>query len=425
MSLNVGFISTRFSGLDGVSLESAKWAQILWDHQCVSYWFAGKLDRAEEVSMLVPEAAFDHPLIKKINEDVFGKRTRSHESTKLIHQIRNILKGRIAQFIEKFSIDLIIAENCLAIPINIPLGLALTEIIAETGIPTIAHNHDFSWERTRFLLNGVGDYIDMAFPADLSNIRHVTINGPAQRELAFRKGVTSHLIPNVLDFESPLPPEDDYMKDIRPNLGIGPDDKMILQPTRVVPRKGIEHTIELMRRLNDKRYKLVVSHEAGDEGTDYSEWLKKLARSQGVNITFFSHRVRSKRSVINGIKNYSLSDIYRQADLITYPSLYEGFGNAFIEGIYFYKPILVNRYSVYITDIEPKGFEVLTMDQLLTDETVWQVWEALENPEVRDEMVHHNFELAKRYYSYSTLRRNLKYLIEEFFGVFPGDHDID
>ena len=103
MSLNAGFISTRFSGLDGVSLESAKWAQILWDHRCVSYWFAGKLDRARNVSSLASEAAFDYPLLQKINRDVFGKRTRAYESTKLIHEIRARLKSRIAKFIERFS----------------------------------------------------------------------------------------------------------------------------------------------------------------------------------------------------------------------------------------------------------------------------------------------------------------------------------
>ena len=52
--------------------------------------------------------------------------------------------------------------------------------------------------------------------------------------------------------------------------------------------------------------------------------------------------------------------------MVTYPSLYEGFGNAFLEAVYFHKPILVNRYSVYIVDIEPKGFEVVAMDGFLT-----------------------------------------------------------
>jgi len=416
--LNIGFISTRFSGFDGVSLESSKWAEVLWDHKCISYWFAGKLDRAADISMLVPEASFDHPVIQQIGREVFGRSNRSYAVTELIHDMRSRLKDCILHFIDKFSLDLIIAENCLSIPMNVPLGLALTEVIAETGIPTIAHHHDFFWERSRFLVNAVGDYLDMAFPPDLPNITHVTINGPGQRELAFRKGVPSQLIPNVLDFESPLPPEDDYMKDIRANLGIGPQDRMILQPTRVVARKGIEHAIELVQRLGDPRYKLVVSHEAGDEGSEYPEMLKKFAGYHGVNIKFFSHRLKKERAVINGVKNYTLWDIYRQADLITYPSLFEGFGNAFIEGIYFYKPVLVNRYSVYVTDIEPKGFKMLTMDQYLGDETVEQVRRILEDPNARAKMVNYNFELAKKYYSYSVLRRKLKYLIEEFFGVF-------
>ena len=45
MPCKIGFVSTRFAGTDGVSLESAKWARILWDHQHISHWYAGKLDR--------------------------------------------------------------------------------------------------------------------------------------------------------------------------------------------------------------------------------------------------------------------------------------------------------------------------------------------------------------------------------------------
>jgi hypothetical protein len=42
---------------------------------------------------------------------------------------------------------------------HVPLGLALTETIVETQIPTIAHHHDFHWERIRFSVNAVSDYI--------------------------------------------------------------------------------------------------------------------------------------------------------------------------------------------------------------------------------------------------------------------------
>ena len=55
-------------------------------------------------------------------------------------------KAKPYESIKNFKIDALIAENALTIPLHVPLGLALTEIIAETQIPTIAHHHDFYWE---------------------------------------------------------------------------------------------------------------------------------------------------------------------------------------------------------------------------------------------------------------------------------------
>jgi hypothetical protein len=40
-----------------------------------------------------------------------------------------------------YQIELIIPENALTIPMNIPLGLVITEFIAEMGLPTIAQHH--------------------------------------------------------------------------------------------------------------------------------------------------------------------------------------------------------------------------------------------------------------------------------------------
>ncbi|NQT17485.1 MAG: glycosyltransferase family 1 protein, partial [Planctomycetes bacterium] len=160
MPQNIGFVSTRFAGTDGVSLESAKWAQILWDHQHVSYWYAGKLDRAPEISMLVPEAYFYDRDNVRINERAFGVRTRSAEITRKLYEAADHLKETLYQFVEKFSIDILIAENALCLPMHIPLGVALTHFIAETGIATIAHHHDFYWERARFSVSAVDDFLN-------------------------------------------------------------------------------------------------------------------------------------------------------------------------------------------------------------------------------------------------------------------------
>ena len=56
------------------------------------------------------------------------------------------------------------------------------------------------------------------------------------------------------------------------------------------------------------------------------------------------------------------TDLRPHADLVMYPSIYEGFGNALLEAFYFKVPIIVNRYPVWVRDIEPKEFQVPVMD---------------------------------------------------------------
>jgi len=420
---NIGFISTRFAGTDGVSLEASKWREVLVrnGHRC--YWFAGELDRAPERSFLVTEAHFQNEKIKWINDRIFGRKQRTAEVTGEIQNQKNYLKKRLRSFIKKFNIDLLIVENALSIPLNVPLGLALTELIAESLIPTIAHHHDFYWERDRFTLNAVGDYIRMAFPPNLYNIEHVVINSKAQEELALRTGISSLIIPNVLDFEHPPRVTVKRTEAFRVSIGLEPGDIMILQPTRIVRRKGIEHAIELVKELKDTKYKLVISHEAGDEGFEYAEWLKDEAEGHQVDLRLFNTRIVDPLNDNNN-KNksfkrdhFSLWDVYPHADFVTYPSLYEGFGNAFLEAVYFKKPILINRYSIFVKDIEPRGFDLTAMDGFLNRKTVKKVKEILENPEQMQKMVDHNYEIALRHYSFAVLQRWLKTILVNFFGM--------
>lgn len=418
MGKNIGFVSTRFAGTDGVTLEASKWAQVLrrMGHRC--FWFAGKLDKSPEKSMVVPEAFFQHEQNLWINDQIFGKKNRKSSVTELIHALKTLLKVRLEEFIETFDIDLLIPQNALTIPLHVPLGVAITEIIAETQIPTIAHHHDFYWERTRFSVNAVGDYIRMAFPPNLSNIEHVVINSAAQEELALRTGLSSIIIPNILDFENPPEINAERTEKLRNNMGLARDDIVILQPTRIVQRKGIEHAIELVKELKDPRCKLVISHEAGDEGFEYAEWLKEDARNNGVDLRLLTISMRDPwNDVDDRHTEYSLLDVYPSADFVTYPSLYEGFGNAFLEAIYFKKPLLINRYAIFVRDIEPRGFDLAIMDGFLTKNTVKQVKDVLDSSERREKMVNHNYQVALRNYSYAVLRRLLNNLLINFFGM--------
>jgi len=416
-SINVGFISFRFQGTDGVSLETSKWADVLEEMGYSCYYFSGLSDRPPERSMVVEEAHFLESENREYYYKFFSSTKRTNEETRWIHSRREYFKEHLYLFIKKFKIELIIPQNILSFPLNIPLSMALVEIIAETSIPTIAHHHDFTWERKPLLVNSIWDYITMAVPPNLPSVQHVVINSSASHQMARRVGVSSIIIPNVMDFENPPPEEDEYSSDLREALGIEPDELFILQPTRVVQRKGIEHAIELVSRLGRKA-RLVISHASGDDGYEYETRVADFAKRMGVRAIFSSERFGENRGITeDGKKIYGLSDAYPHADLVTYPSLIEGFGNAFLEALYYRKPIVVNNYAIYATDIRPKGFKVIEFDDYITKKTVQSTHRILGDPSYQADLCSFNYALALRHFSYKVLRRQLQVLLANAFGI--------
>ncbi len=439
----IGFVSTRFAGTDGVSLETAKWAAVLerLGHTCV--YFAGACDRPADRCHIVPEAFYRHPAIEAINQEAYASRaypaddpgtsathrtaapaasvfTRPPELTRRIHELRGSLKAELYAFVERYRLDLLVIENASAIPLNLPLGLAISELIAETGIPAIAHHHDLPWERQRFLVNCVSDILAGAFPPSHPSIRHVVINSVQAHELALRHGLTARVIPNVMEFERPPGPPLVDVERVRADLGIEPGELLLLQPTRVVARKGIEHAIEFARRL-DRPARLVISHGSGDEGPEYAQRVLEYAGLLGVDVRFGADIIGEHRGVTeDGRPVYTLADVYPAADFVTYPSAFEGFGNAFLEAIYYGRPILVNNYSTYEVDIRPRGFRVVWFDGFISQATLDQARRLLDDPAESEAWARRNYALAARHFSFTVLRRQLEDLLLDCFGAEVG-----
>ena len=440
-SHNIGFISTRFAGTDGVSLETAKWATVLerLGHKC--FYFAGECDRNSDQSHVVPEAFYRHPEIDKLNQqaysgswtvanearaehpeiphlhkDFFSIYVRPPAMTRRVNELKEYFKDHLYEFARRFDLEILIVENAVTIPLNLPLGLAITEFIAETGYPTIAHHHDFHWERQRFQVNCVNDYLAAAFPPTLPSIRHVVINSIQAQQIASRYGLAARVIPNVMDFDSPPPASDSYSETVRADFDIRDGEYFFLQPTRVIQRKGIEHAIELMRRL-DMPAKLIISHASGDEGNDYEKRVREYADLLDVTVRFESDQVQDERGTTDdGKKIYTLGDVYPHADMVTYPSAIEGFGNAFLEAVYYRRLILVNNYSIYEVDIKPKGFRTLWFDGFISDNTLAATRNALKHPEQTQEWTELNYQLAQRYFSYTVLQRRLESIVADCLG---------
>jgi mannosylglucosylglycerate synthase len=250
--------------------------------------------------------------------------------------------------------------------------------------------------------------IEEAFPPDLPNVTHVSINSLAAAELLRQRGLSSTVVPNVFDFDQPLPEgsESDARR-LRKELGLASGGLLFVQPTRVVPRKGIELAIEMVARLNHPNSALLITSPAGDEGHEYLDQLLDLAARLNVDVLYQPGRFYPGLSARPESPAHELADGYIAADVITYPSLYEGFGNALIESVFFRKLILVNRYSVYDADIRPLGFRFVELSGEVTDEAVDNLRAALADPIRQAADAEHNFKLGREHFSYDRLRRDL------------------
>ena len=103
---------------------------------------------------------------------------------------------------------------------------------------------------------------------------------------------------------------------------------------------------------------------------------------------------------------------------MVYPSEYEGFGNAFLEAVYHKRPVLCNRYSIYRTDIEPCGFRTIEFEDFLTSETLDEIERVLDDKSLQQEIVEHNYEVAREFFSYEVLEDELNLMIRRPHNVY-------
>jgi hypothetical protein len=84
--------------------------------------------------------------------------------------------------------------------------------------------------------------------------------------------------------------------------------------------------------------------------------------------------------------------------------------------VYYRRPILVNNYSIYEVDIKPKGFRTIWFDGFINDETLRVVRQVLLDPSQAHEWADVNYQLAKRYFSFTVLERRLQSILADCLG---------
>jgi mannosylglucosylglycerate synthase len=410
--VRIGIVATRLAGVDGVTFETAKWETVLERMGHDIRLCAGEVDALRYSARLVPAMHFSYPPAARVSSAAFDPDSDARAVRREIERLAEQLIPVLHNWIQAQLIELLVVENAWAVPMHLPLGVALRRLAEETELPVIGHHHDYWWERERFAQCVVPEILERAFPPGLRRVRHVSINSLGAAGLRERRGIESTVVPNVFDFGGSRPRARPRVQaSFRVEFGMSDGGLLVVQPTRVVPRKGIELAIELVGRLEAPEAALLITSPAGDEGLDYLVQMERRAERAGIRLIYAPDRFAPDHEGKPLAPAHSLTEAYAAADLVTYPSLYEGFGNALLEAVFHGKMVVVNRYPVYESDIRPIGLRFVEIDGAITDETVRDVRALLANPRRRATIARHNFEIGRRHFGYDLLEGHLREVI--------------
>ncbi|MCH4888016.1 glycosyltransferase family 4 protein [Acidaminobacter sp. JC074] len=437
--MNIALCHFRVGETDGVSLEMEKWRIILERLGHKVYFVAGSQGSTQ--AHIIEELHYAHPENDKFVKNAYVALEDYTEMAFVdaVEDYAEIIENKLVKFIEENEIDVIVPNNIWSLGWGLPAGIGFFNAIKRTMTKCIVHHHDFYWEREKYshpTCEAVHGMLDTYFPPRSPLIKHCVINNIAKEEMKIRKGIDATVVPNVFDFDVPLWTKDEYNFDLREKLGLKENDIFLLQATRIAERKAIEMAIDvagkLKHNIKDKEVKLYDGREFDgqvvlvmvglpESESDYIQKLKDKAKNYDLKLIFRNDIIEHSRSNENE-KLYSLWDAYVDADFVTYPSILEGWGNQFLEAIFSKKPILVYEYPVYVTDIKPHDFDVVSLgssftydenrlvrvDQDIVDAAALEVERLLTDAELRDKVVNKNFEIAKSEFSYQSLLRILE-----------------
>jgi len=450
---NVMIAHYRVGMTDGVSLEIEKRMDILNQLGYESFLVAGP--KSKNSDYIINELNFDEPQIDQLTRNFFDPNIDINSIPQLLedlNKISTLIKNSLIKIIEVEKPDYMFLHNIFSHGRHIAASKAFYEIIEEYKIPTLGMHHDFYFERpvyTNVTNPQLIEYLNKYIPPVSPYIKHAVINTMTQNMLMDRRQIKAQVITDTFDFEQKPWGKDEYnsgLKKIFNEKGISDNDITILQATRIVSRKSIEFTIQLIKYINennllknsnnkelynskkltdDSQIHLLIVGYAEDDGLEYLDELKLLSKDLNY-IHFLSNIVHAERGCENNTKVYSLWDCYPNVDAVSYPSTFEGWGNQFIEAVFAKLPIVCFEYPVFKSDIKPFGYNYISMGDKYSDNSNYKYLKTLDNNQIcktADKLLEclfsndtvnlldENFNIGCKFHSYNSLKKN----IEEVF----------
>lgn len=292
-------VSFRLGGSDGVAVEATKWSGALavlgFDIRTVAG--EGPVDRlVPGLAMRAPE-----PPPSSEVEDALG------------------------------DADVVIVENLCSLPLNPGAATVVAGVIK--GRPAVLHHHDLPWQREQ--------YAGYPPPPDDPAWVHVTVNDRSRRELE-DLGIAATVVYNAFDVDAP---EGD--RDVtRTALGLHAGTRLVLQPTRAIPRKNVAGGIALAEDLGATFWLL------GPAEDGFGPELDRLVAEARCPCVLGPEALGAGGSIV---------DAYAACDVVVLGSTWEGFGNPAIESAVHRRPLAIGPYPV-AAELAAFGFRWFAYD---------------------------------------------------------------
>lgn len=285
-----------------------------------------------------------------------------------INQLDEPDPDRFATAVE--DIDLAVVENLCTIPLNLPAARTVARTLA--GRPAILHHHDPPWQRERFA--SVSE-----LPPHNPCWRHVVINRLTAEQFA-QRGLEATVIYNGFDTHRPVGDR----AAMRAKLKVDDETLLVAHPVRAIPRKNIPAAIAIAEEL-EGTYWLMGQAEEG-----YDAILERLLANARCPVV---HQPVTRTP-----------DIYAAADLVVFPSTWEGFGNPPVEAAIWRRPCVVGSYAV-AEELAEFGFRWFSPHRL--DE----VSTFLNCPDT--DLLDQNQAIAQQHFSQERVRADLVALLDD------------
>jgi len=387
-----------------------------------------------------------------------------------------VAKNKVKEWVEKNNIDLLLVHNSCH-PTNfvysVGIGLYFEELRAQGIISPkyLLWWHDSHFERERFSKpNDVikkylpyipGPHVDgivfiNSTQSKMADAYCKSIN-KQDKELFFDRKTA--VIPNTIgitwdwqnidksDKKFLSPDMDNYFSNFFRDIGLEEQLKnidktidetaLLLQHTRIVERKKIEHALDFAFKLekkhqsegNDKAVALIVSGNSGDEHDNYTQFLENHYKkrceenpdiSKNVIFIMAENYIFPVREMLPDRKLYPFDEVPKYianlGGMGTYFSSIEGYGNNLLEMMESGLPVIINEYEIYKSDIKPLGFDLIeTENGNITDEAVNRAYNLLNNRKARRECVRHNLSILEEKLNHGVMAESLGKIVKNLF----------